>query len=306
MLQSTLYKRYIWLVELIYNAGRISREEINRRWAYSSINDERSSYIPERTFHRWRIAIEDMFGLIIECDKHNGNYYYIKNLSELENSTTYKWLLNTLAVTKLISDNKQLKDKIILEDMPSDTRFLSVLIEAIRTERVAQISYQEFNTPSPYTFDLEPYCLKVFRRRWYVFGKSSIAHDEVKKYALDRIKNIILLDTTYQIPADFDAHGYFRDYFGIERNELIHEPQRVVLELVKEHAGYFRTLPLHQTQKEIGENEDYVFFEYFLVPTFDFFQEIQSLGSAVRVIEPELFRYWLRKEAEMVADMYTE
>lgn len=39
-------KRYIWLVELIYNAGRISREEINSRWARaeSGVNDDHSSY----------------------------------------------------------------------------------------------------------------------------------------------------------------------------------------------------------------------------------------------------------------------
>lgn len=308
MLQSTLYKRYIWLVELIYNAGRISREEINSRWARaeSGVNDDHSSFIPERTFHRWRIAIEDMFGLVIECDKHNGNYYYIKNLSELENSTTYKWLLNTLAVTRLLSDNQQLKDKILLEDMPSDTYFLSPLIEAIRTGRVVQISYKEFGVPAPYTLSLEPYCLKVFRRRWYVFGKSSIAPNEIKKYALDRIQSVTLLDETYTIPEDFDAQEYFRNYFGICRNDYTTQPQRMVLEVIKEEADYLRSLPLHHSQREIDQNDEYVYFEYYLVPTFDLFQELQLHGSAIKVLEPDIFAYWLKKEAELIFDTYKD
>lgn len=308
MLQSTLYKRYIWLVELIYNAGRISRDEINRRWARaeSGVNDDHSSYIPERTFHRWRIAIEDMFGLVIECDKHSGNDYYISNLSELENSTTYKWLLNTLAVTKLLSDNQQLKDKILLEDMPSDTQYLSPLIEAIRTGRVAQISYQPFEAPAPYKVDVEPYCLKVFRRRWYVIGKPTTAPEGLRPYCLDRIKKLTLLEETYSIPEDFDAQEYFRNYFGICRNKNITEPQRLVLKVLKPEADYFRSLPLHHSQREIDQNDEYVYFEYYMVPTFDLLQELQLHGSAIKVLEPDIFAYWIKKEAELIYEDYKD
>ena len=32
-----------------------------------------------RTFHKWRIAVEEMFGLIIECERKGGYHYYIAN-----------------------------------------------------------------------------------------------------------------------------------------------------------------------------------------------------------------------------------
>ena len=306
MAVATLYKRYLWLVDLIYNAKTITREDIDRAWARSSINDEHSTRIPERTFHHWKDAILDMFDIVIECDKRNGNVYHIVNRNELEHSTTYRWLLNTLSVAQLVSDNKELKDKIILEDMPSDTLYLSPLMEAIRTGRVAQISYQPFGTPAPYIVNVEPYCLKVFRRRWYVIGRPSIAPDTLKPYCLDRIKQLTLLDDTYTIPEDFDAQEYFRNYYGICRNEYTSQPQRLVLEVLKEEADYFRSLPLHHSQKEIEEKDGFVYFEYYLVPTFDLFQELQLHGSAIRVVEPDIFKYWLKKEAELIFQDYED
>lgn len=308
MAAATIYKRYLWLVDLIYRKGTITREEIDRAWAHtgSSVNDDHSTRIPERTFHHWKDAILDMFGIVIECDKSNGNVYRIANRNELEHSTTYRWLLNTLSVAQLVSDNKDIKDKILLEDMPSDTQFLSPLIEAIRTGHVAQITYQRFGTPAPYTVDVEPYCLKAFRRRWYVLGRPSTAPDTLKPYCLDRIKQLTLLDDTYTIPEDFDAQAYFRDYFGICRNEHTAQPQRMVLEVVREEADYFRSLPLHHSQKEIGEEGEFVYFEYYLVPTFDLFQELQLHGSAIRVIEPDIFKYWLKKEAELIFQDYED
>ena len=35
--------------------------------------------LPIRTFHEHRKGIEEMFGVIIECDKSKGYIYYIKN-----------------------------------------------------------------------------------------------------------------------------------------------------------------------------------------------------------------------------------
>ena len=71
------FKEYIWLVNTIYEAKAITLAEINERW----LQTEMSEGIPlsRTTFHRHRIAIEEIFGLYIDCDKKNGNKYYIGN-----------------------------------------------------------------------------------------------------------------------------------------------------------------------------------------------------------------------------------
>ena len=59
-----LLNRYIWLVDTIYSAGSISREEIDRRWCRSLLS-EGETHIPERTFHRYKEAIQELFQINI-------------------------------------------------------------------------------------------------------------------------------------------------------------------------------------------------------------------------------------------------
>lgn len=72
-----LLNKYVWLVETIYKAKQISFDDICKRWLDNDMSEGKPMSI--RTFHKWRIAIEEMFGLIID-NEHNGQYrYYIQN-----------------------------------------------------------------------------------------------------------------------------------------------------------------------------------------------------------------------------------
>lgn len=73
-----LLQRYVWLVDTVRRAGRITLEEINAKWAMNtSLNPDGEREIPQRTFHRHREAIQDIFGIRILCDRDGGNRYYI-------------------------------------------------------------------------------------------------------------------------------------------------------------------------------------------------------------------------------------
>lgn len=41
MMQGELFKRYIWLIELIYRCDGITRDEINRQWRLSHLNNSK-------------------------------------------------------------------------------------------------------------------------------------------------------------------------------------------------------------------------------------------------------------------------
>ena len=80
-----LLNKYVWLVETIYKAKQISFEEINLRWTDNDMSEGKP--LPIRTFHKWRQAIEEMFGLIIE-NENGGRYrYYIQNADELKSGS---------------------------------------------------------------------------------------------------------------------------------------------------------------------------------------------------------------------------
>ena len=94
-----LINKYVWLVDTIYRAGRITYEEINQKWIEQEMDE---TPIPLRTFHKWRIAAEEMFHLNIECERKGGYHYYIANSDEIKSGSLRSWLLNTMSVSNLL------------------------------------------------------------------------------------------------------------------------------------------------------------------------------------------------------------
>jgi len=296
---SNLFNRYVWLVDIIYRRGKVTFEEVNECWQKSLLNMDEED-LPLRTFHNHRQAIEQMFDINIECDKRNGYKYYIENTDDMERGGVRSWLLNTFAINNLINESHKLKQRILFEKIPSGQIFLTSIIEAMRDSVSIEIAYQTFWHDSPYTVEIYPYCIKVFKQRWYV-----IAYNTWKEcmliYALDRIKNISVTDNTFQLPKDFDGELFFADCFGIVAGDEC-KAENVLIKVNKIQDSYIRALPLHHSQKEIESTPDYTVFSYQIKPTFDFRQELLSHGSEVEVLEPK----WLRDEiAEIISQQYT-
>ena len=164
-----LLNKYIWLIDTIYSAGHITRDEIDRRWCRSLLSEDEMS-IPPRTFHRWRIAIEELFQISIEYDKWKG--YYIEDRSDIERNSMRKWLINTFAVNNLINEGQHLRQHISFEEVPSGQRFLTTILEAIRDRVKLRVTHRGFTKPEPSTFTIKPYGLKIFKQRWYVLAES--------------------------------------------------------------------------------------------------------------------------------------
>ena len=111
-----LLNKYVWLVETIYKSKKISFDEINRRWLDNDMSEDKP--LPIRTFHKWRIAIEEMFGLIIENEQGGQYRYYIQNADDLKSGSMRSWLFNTLTVSNLMMESVSIKDKILFEEIP--------------------------------------------------------------------------------------------------------------------------------------------------------------------------------------------
>ena len=95
----------------------------------------------KRTFHKWKWNIFDTFGLSIECEKAAPYRYYIANVDDLKSGSIEKWLLSTLSVSNSLLESKSIKDRIILEDMPSGRVYLKSIIDANRITNT--IVYEE-------------------------------------------------------------------------------------------------------------------------------------------------------------------
>lgn len=295
-----LFNRYIWLVDTIYRAGKITFEEINERWRHNAMS--RGEGLPLRTFHNHKAAIEELFDINIACNTRGGYYYYIENADDMEQGGIRTWLLNTFAVNNLINESHHLKRRILFEEIPSGQVHLTPIIEAMRDELTLEITYQSYWRNEPHTFEVEPYCVKVFRQRWYLVGRNPY-YDTVRIYALDRIQGLYTTDKHFGYPKKFDPQAYFHDSFGIITDEEV-PVETVQLRVCHNQQPYFRALPLHRSQREVETADDHAVFEYRLRPTYDFQQEILSHGGDVEVLAPAWLREEIKRKLKQAAELY--
>ena len=291
-----LFNRYIWLVDTIYRADGITFEEINEKWLRNSMSEGLD--LPLKTFHNHRKAIEDMFDINIVCDKRGGYKYYIENADDMEKGGVRTWLLNTFAVNNLINESHHLKRRIVFEQIPSGQNFLTPVIEAMRDGMSIEIKYKSFWRQDEYTTEVEPYFVKVFKQRWYLIARNKIK-DAIRIYALDRIHALSQTGNAFVMPKDFSPEEYFYNSFGIISQDNC-PPEIVELKVYGTQKEYFRTLPLHHSQEEVGNADGYSIFRYYLSPTYDFIQEILSHGCEVEVLSPQHLRDEVRSHAATI------
>ena len=61
-----IIRQYLWVVNTLMSNGRMTLEELSRKWRDDKVADGRP--LQRSTFNRHRDAILSMFGIIIDCD----------------------------------------------------------------------------------------------------------------------------------------------------------------------------------------------------------------------------------------------
>lgn len=297
-----LIRKYIWLIDTVNQAGStgITFKDIRSKWERNDLLSGGIQY-PKRSFHNHVTAIRELFSIEIACNK-NTNSYYIANSRELKDSSGFKgWLLDALSLNNQLEESSQLKDRILLEENPSGRELLPTILEAMRDNKMLTFSYKPYWVKDDHISNLyhvEPYALKVFKRRWYLLGKYGDC--PLKVYALDRILDIDIEFESFTLPADFDAESFFSSCFGIIVSDK--DPQTIKLKVDASQSNYLRSLPLHPSQKETERTEEYSVFTYFLRPTFDFIQELLTLRETAEVLAPKELRAEMARIGKNIAN----
>ena len=310
MVKSTtghLYRCYAWLVDTIdQHPNGISLEEINKLWGINKdVNEGEEKYIVESKFHRWRRAAEELFGIEIVCG--NNGCYYIANHDDSSLYKLTRQTLNAFAVSNIIKGNRTLDKQILYEDVPSSQQPLTTILSAMQnrhSQKMVQKSFwhEELSTPT-----VEPYGLKMFRQRWYLLAKV-IANNkknnigQLRTYGLDRIISVVETNNSYILPDDFDANKYFENIVGV--SNVGGKVEKVTIVADSDQSKYLRSLPLHHSQKEVWTGEWESEFEFELIINEEFKRELRAFGPGVEVLKPAWLRKELRKEANILSEIY--
>ena len=313
--------RHRWLVRLLLRNSTLKWQNIASRWEESPevLADGKLS---RRTFDNM-IKMLRKCGIRIYCDRSSGHYKCEIVPDNFIDEDNYGDIMRELILGEEHRNKKShLEGMIIDEEIPSKGRFFDIIIGRLENRQTITLQYKSFKEDKEYEYTVEPYALKLFKRRWYLFARQrtearqnpELKHTPVgmTTIALDRITYIseARIDS-FNYPANYDAKKYFEDYFGVityDQGKGLIQPVDIQLKVytrANKHR-YFETLPLHLTQKIVDKSHpDYWIFSYRLAPTYDFVQELLMHREDVEVLKPESLRKDMAKALYETSKYYS-
>lgn len=286
----------IWMVSYLIRRGPDTQENIINEWS-KHINEDVE--IHRNTFGNYRRKAEELFGTEISYNPGTKEYY-IGDKDLITHNAMYRWLLQSVSASNVISRRSRLKERIMLETSSGGEEFIEPITEAMEKGLCIKMVYQAF-WDEPKERTVEPYYIKLFKRRWYLIGKRRDT-EEFRIYCFDRINSVTVSDIKFKFKKEQSAETLFYDYYGIIQYPV--EKERVVIKVGCEQGMYIKTLPLHHSQKLIQQDDDYMTFELYLKPCYDFVQELLSCGSELEVITPQSLREEIKQYTEEMCEIY--
>ena len=305
-------KFYSWLIGLL-DRKHLTFEEIANEWRDANANQDEDE-LDKRTFHRYRENIQSQFGITVECNKSDGDRYYLKR-DPVENDDVTEWMLSSLRLASL-GDMLKFHNKVMLDTPPYNTEYLDDILAAIDKQYLLKFKYVSgFGAESDIV--LQPAFVRYFKQRWYVIGvkseerrvKNSSAEvdgdadlnadvDEkklVRCLPFDRISFLKLICEKHPLSAKMKKfltpENYYEDCFGIYRMEDV-PVEKIRIRAFYPEYNYIEEVPLHESQQKVKESKDGMYREYTLTvrPSRDFLQELLWHGRNLIVLKPESLR----------------
>ena len=294
--QGYRFARLLWLYGEIVTKGPITYRQISDDWQRSALNYEGDEYKP-KTFENHRKDVEDIFGIIIDCDRTTNTYYIT---GQLDFSKATMDMLNGALLFNKVQSNPQMSRYIRPEQSMENSSMLFTVTDAIAEGRELKLRYHHnYDHKRETAYRVKPIALKQFRNRWYIIAE--LEDGTTYSFPLDRVQYMMKGEKT--TPSELDVDELFVDSFGIIR-EAATPVEKIILKVEREQANYFISRPLHSSQTIIERTDDFVTFSLRVFPTYDFIMEILSHGPKVEVLAPQSLRDVIFERVKKLYNMY--
>jgi predicted DNA-binding transcriptional regulator YafY len=159
------------------------------------------------------------------------------------------------------------------------------LVDATLHQRQVRVAYYSFNSRKTKTYLLDPYRLVYYHGGLYVYARAD-EHGEVRTFAVERIQSIEVLESSFEVPKDFNVSEYARGAFGIAGGAA----EDVVLEVAPAVAAYVRERVWHESQQLEERPDGSLVLRMKVAPGFELKSWIKGFLPHVRVVEPASLR----------------
>lgn len=274
---------------------------IENQFDYLQMQDDNLQIgFSKRTLQRDIKEIRNVFGIDIEYSKSQKGYFISQNENENMN---FQRMMEAFDMFNSLNLAQDLTPFIHLEKRrPQGTENLYGLLHAIKNRLQIKFTYQKFWEEELSQRLVEPYALKEFKNRWYIMAKDS-KDNNIKSFALDRLTNLEITNLNYQYPDNYSIEQSYRYCFGIiSPND--EEPQDIILSFDPFQGKYIKTLPLHDTQQVLVDNDEEMKIKLKLCLTHDLVMELLSFGDNLKVIEPKSLADQIKQAHEKAYRQY--
>ena len=237
--------------------------------------------ISNRTLLRDLEDIRVIYNIDIIYDKFKGSYFIdFEGQTEMQER-----VIEALNTFNALNFSDKLSNNIHFEKRkPKGTENLHGLLHAIKNKVQIRFVHQKYWDDESTNRIVEPYALKEFKNRWYILANDQ-KDNKIKSFALDRLTSLEITKHHFQFPKNFNVNEHYKYCFGIiSPNKL--KPQEIILSFDTLKGKYIKSLPLHESQQIIKDDDKELKIRLNLVVTLDFIMEILSHGSSVKVIKP--------------------
>lgn len=254
----------------------------------------------KRTLQRDIREIRNIFGIDIEFSKSAKGYYLSHTESENMN---FQRMMEAFDMFNSLNLAQDLTPFIHLEKRkPQGTENLYGLLHAIKNRLQIKFTYQKFWDDEISQRVAEPYAMKEFKNRWYI-----IARDDkdgiIKSFALDRLSNLEITKKIFRYPDNFNVEEHFRYSFGVISPDE-EGVQEMILSFDPFQGKYIKSLPLHESQQVLIDNDAELRIKLMLCATDDFKMELLSFGDSVKVLQPAALAEQIKTAHEAAFKQY--
>jgi predicted DNA-binding transcriptional regulator YafY len=298
---SDTYFRHLCILRKLQKAPA-SQQEIKDYYETECETHGYSFIFSSRTFLRDKEDILSLYKKDIQYNISTRKYFLEEDIIPDDFGNRITDAYNTYLALNMADD---VAEYIHLEKRrPQGMEQFSDLLNALRDKLVIRFGYEKYYGQHFSDRKVEPLALKEFESRWYLLAKD-LKDNIIKTFALDRISSLELTKQKYKMEKGFDVNSYFRNCFGIIRpSETGTKPADIHLSFTGDRGKYIKSLPLHESQQIIKDEETELQISLSLYITHDLIMELLSHGDEVEVLQPDSLRDKMKQILDSTRKFY--
>lgn len=176
--------------------------------------------------------------------------------------------------------------------------YLTLLFNFIKNKQVVNIFYRSFKSSETSLYNISPYYLKQYNKRWFLFGWN---HDieRIQNLALDRMSGVETGGSTY-VTTSLDFEEYFDDIIGVTNFEE-NSVEKILIDISDNIKPYIQSKPIHGSQKINGN-----ILSIQVKVNYELESLILSYGENMKVIEPKLLEEKILERLDKAISQYSK